>query len=85
VAQYIFTGAYSAYYPLTGLTVEPGQTYELDAAPDGHWKPAGEPSQTPAPIAAHEAPADAVAAAEALLEANPALAQEVIDKAAKNA
>jgi hypothetical protein len=81
VAQYIFTGAYSAYYPLTGLTAEPGQTYELDAAPDGHWKPAGEPSQTPAP----KAPADAVEAAEALLEANPALAQEVLDKVAKNA
>lgn len=92
MAKYTFTGGYSRYYPLSGLFVKPGEVYEFDTAPDADW------ATDEAPVAAVSAPVvappvsepvpalpDPVATAEALLEANPALAQELIDKVAKNA
>lgn len=93
MAKFIFTAAYPQYYPTTGLFAEPRKTYELDAAPDDNWCPADETATapvetTPAPVATPtptEPAADPVAAAEALLEANPALAAEIVEKAAKNA
>lgn len=93
MAKFVFTAAYPQYYPNTGLFAEPRKTYELDAAPDGNWRPADEtataPVETaPAPVASEPTATpvvDDVEAAEALIEANPELAAKIVKEAAKNA
>lgn len=81
MAKFIFKGTAPSYYTESGVFAEPGKTYELPSAPDANWAPADETTSNPAPAPA----ADAVAAAEALLEANPALAEKIIGEAAQNA
>lgn len=90
--NYKFTGGYGRYYPDSGVFSNPGEVHALDKAPDADWvevAEAVEPAVAPAVAAvAKDAPAiaeDALHAAEALLEANPALAQRLVDEAAKNA
>lgn len=82
MASYVFTGGYPTYYPTTGLFAKPGETHELAAAPDGNWTLAT--ASAPVPAAPVTQP-DSIEAAEALLEANPALAEQIVREAAKNA
>lgn len=51
MAQFTFTGPVSAVYIDLGLEAEPGQTYDLDTAPDGWWT-----ASAPAPQAPQSAP-----------------------------
>jgi hypothetical protein len=42
VAAYIYTGETARTYPTLGIEVEPGDTVDLDEAPeDGRWRKAG--------------------------------------------
>lgn len=79
--QFKYTGGYAAYYPDSGLFTKPGEVHTLDSAPDDRWQLA-DGSQS-APEAAPQT--DAVAEAEALLEANPELAAKLVEEAKANA
>jgi hypothetical protein len=88
VAKYEFTAGYARYYPQTGLYVNPGEVYDLPSAPDADWKAVdgSQTAATPAPAPeSTDAPDESVKAAEALLEANPELAQKLVKEAADNA
>jgi hypothetical protein len=42
VAAYTYTGEVARTYPTLGITVEPGDSVDLDEAPDdGRWRKAG--------------------------------------------
>lgn len=89
--QYKFTGGYSAYYPDSGLFTKPGEVHTLDSAPDDRWAPVDGSVAPVAAPAVNDAPApqepqaNAVAEAEALIEANPALAAKLVEEAKANA
>jgi hypothetical protein len=90
VAKFTFTGASPLYYIGSGLWAEPGKSYELESAPDRLWTaegaaPATGPVSAPEPAPVAVAQADIIHAAEAALEANPALAAQIVKEASKNA
>lgn len=88
MAKFTFTGAAPLYYTGSGLWAEPGKSYELEKAPDRLWTAEGVPAPVeipaPVPVPAVAVP-DAIHAAEALLEANPALAAKIVKEASENA
>lgn len=87
MAKYEFTGGYARYY-LSGLFAKPGEVHELPSAPDADWKPAeaslAPATPVPVPVATDDAQ-DAVRAVDALMAANPELAQKLVKEAAENA
>jgi hypothetical protein len=100
MAQFTYQGAYPRYYPTLSLFTKPGETHELDSAPDAQWAAVHSregTESTPVAVPAisnvaqaniipqAESPADELTAAEALLAANPALAHKLIEEAAQNA
>jgi hypothetical protein len=88
MAKYEFIGGYPLWYPFNGLYAKPGEVHELTEAPDANWRPVdgATASATAVPVSdATSAPNESVSAAEALLEANPALAEKLVKEAAQNA
>lgn len=100
MAKYVFNGAYPRYYPTIPLFAKGGEVHELVSAPDADWSAVDAvapavapvaspvtltvPDAVPAPQTAAPAPDDTLAAAEALLEANPELARKLVEEV-KNA
>jgi hypothetical protein len=89
MAKFTYQGAYPRYYPTLSLFTKPGETHELDSAPDYQWVTDGatvsRETTKPAVTTPAEPVADELSAAEALLAANPALAHKLIEEAAQNA
>jgi hypothetical protein len=99
MARYTFNGDAAEYFPTSGIFAHRGDTYEWgDIVPPANrgWVPEGgsvsRETQVAAPVAAAPSPAEAAAvsaadqvkAAEAYLEANPALAAKILNEV-KNA
>jgi hypothetical protein len=98
MAKYAFTGDCAEYFPTKGIFAHRGDVYEWgeDTPPANKWAPADgsvtrvtnpaeAPVTAPEPAPAAEATDSDLKAAEAFLEANPALASKVLKEMTQNA